>query len=270
VKYGIEGKNFQTYNWTGNLNFLQSEIITLPNLPPDDWNQSGKFTVNIEKVNNIADNYASNNKISSPYTKVTELKGDVVISLKTNAAKEETSWILKNDAGEIIGKSRENMSAFTEYIDTIKNLYGCYKLQFIDSDEDGISWWANNDGGGVMRIKGENSNWITFQPDFGKELTFNFTAGLSSPVESINDETSISLSPNPVYDEFSLELKGLSGINYIKVYNNLGVAVSKGTIQINDNDKYVYTGDLSNFKSGIYYLQVNNRNNNHLLKIIKL
>ena len=28
LKYGIEGKAFQSYNWTGNLEFLKTEIIT--------------------------------------------------------------------------------------------------------------------------------------------------------------------------------------------------------------------------------------------------
>lgn len=270
VKYGIEGKNFQVYNWTGNLEFLQSEIIVLPNLSAEDWNQSGKFTVNIEKVNNITDNYASNNKISSLYTKVTELKGDIIISLKTNAAKEETSWILKNDTGGVIGKSRENMSAFTEYRDTLKNLYGCFMLQFIDADEDGISWWANNDGAGVLRIKGENSDWITFQPDFGKELTFNFTSGISTSVENKYNETTVSFSPNPVQDEFILEINGLSGIGNVNIFNNLGMIISKNNFYNPGIDKYFYTGDLSELKSGIYYIQVQSNYINRFFKVIKL
>jgi hypothetical protein len=270
IRYGIEGKTIQTYNWTGNLEFLKSEIINLPNLPFSDWNESGKFTVNIDKVNDKTDNYAQNNNLSSEYVKVPDLKGNVSISLKTNAAKEETSWVLKNDSGEIISKSRDNMSAFTEYRDTLKNLHGCYKLQFIDSDEDGISWWANNDGAGVIRIKGENSDWITFQPDFGRELTFNFTAGMSTSVDDKLDEYYLSLSPNPITNEFQLELRGISGLTHISIYNNLGITISNETINNHDIDHYVYTGDMSNYKSGIYYIQVNNKNINRLLKVIKL
>ena len=45
------------------------------------------------------------------------------------------------------------MSSFTTYNDTIRNLIGCYSLTFSDSDEDGISWWANGDGDGFIRMK---------------------------------------------------------------------------------------------------------------------
>ena len=51
------------------------------------------------------------------------------------------------------------MQSNTLYKDTFNLSPGCYKLQILDTggnqntNEDGLSWWANDDGSGYARLR---------------------------------------------------------------------------------------------------------------------
>jgi hypothetical protein len=71
------------------------------------------------------------------------------------------------------------MSNNTTYKDTFDLGYGCYQLYIKDSGDDGLAWWANNDGTGYARIREVGGGVVkTFEPDFGKSIIHNFTIDL--------------------------------------------------------------------------------------------
>lgn len=269
IQYGINGRQTFSYQWQGNLDFLQTETITLPALPVGDYIKGNKFTASIVKINQEQDTYIANNTLSSDFKTPEIIDGNLVISIRPNSAPGETSWILRDINGQIIKTSRPNMSPYEIYEDTIKGLDGCYKLQFLDSDQDGISWWANGDGTGFIRAKGTNGNWKIFQPDFGKELTFNFATGQATTTQEISTEKHVSIYPNPVNDEMTVNLSGYQQLTKVQLFNPQGSLCREEIISKPDDTEHKVFFNMSDLPAGLYIVCVVNHQNIQSFKTIK-
>ena len=74
----------------------------------------------------------------------------IIVWTKTNNSPFETSVELVNSNEEVIW-SRNYTEAGTTYKDTLALNAGCYRFNVLDNDDDGMDFWANNDGD--MRLK---------------------------------------------------------------------------------------------------------------------
>lgn len=270
IWYGVEGQSLRKFTWIGNLTFSQTTDIFLPNLPASEWQSGNRFVAYTNNPNNTQDQYSANDKLISSYIPADHLDGDIIISMRTNSQPLETKWTLKNDAGNIMFSSKANLQPNTTYLDTIKGLSGCFKLQFTDTDDDGISWWANGDGNGFIRIKSGDAGWLTFNPDFGKEFTYNFTTGNINNIEEWSPEVSVLVYPNPTSDKIYVSLKGISGQTTISIINHLGVKISEEVIKNPNINGHNTTVDMSVFLSGIYLIHVENEGKVKTNKIVKI
>src|SRR5690606_8162308 len=63
ISYGFDGNETETYNWAGNLPFLQFEEITLPVIVTSGGSHT--FSATITSVNGGADDESDNNAITS-------------------------------------------------------------------------------------------------------------------------------------------------------------------------------------------------------------
>lgn len=71
----------------------------------------------------------------------------------------------------------ENNRVYNETIELRNG--GNYKFLFTDSDNDGLSWWANREqGNGYVYIYNEDKTILleAFEPDFGTKIDYNFIA----------------------------------------------------------------------------------------------
>jgi hypothetical protein len=89
------------------------------------------------------------------------------------------------------------------------------------------------------------------------EVTVNVTVGIG---ENSNAETK--LYPNPTEDLMKIECVGMKEIS---VFMPNGQCIEN--IIVNDD---IYTLDMSNYKSGVYYLRITNNNSVQVYKSIKL
>jgi hypothetical protein len=270
IWYGIDGQTLKKYTWTGNLKFLQTANVVLPNLPASEWQSGNRFIAYTSNPNNTQDQYQTNDKLVSNFIPSDHLDGDIIISMRTNSQPQETSWTLKNDAGNTVLSSKPNLQPNTTYQDTVRGLSGCFKLQFLDSDDDGISWWANGDGDGFIRIKSGDSGYLTFNPDFGGEFNYNFTTGIINSVEDLGSEVSINVHPNPTSDQVYIDIKGVTGQTSLTVFNQMGHKIY-GEI-LNNIDIIGHTAklDLTSYPSGIYHVQIENDGKVKTNKIVKI
>ncbi|MBP6569393.1 MAG: T9SS type A sorting domain-containing protein [Saprospiraceae bacterium] len=270
IKYGIEGYPLLSYTWTGNLVMLQTQKITLPGLETGHLFFGNTFTVSVESVNNLTDEYLANNKMKSKINQSEFLEGGIIVAMKTNGMPNETKWTLKDDQGNIVRSSKTGLSGFTVYQDTITGLSGCYQLQFTDTDNDGISWWANGDGNGYIRAKGITGEWHFFEPDFGKELTFNFVTGLFINTEEVVNKKSMKVFPNPASDEIIVEIEGYDGETHIELFNTAGKLILNETIKSFNAKKQQSVFDIQNQPAGIYFVLIKNGATVKSSKFVKL
>ena len=55
---------------------------------------------------------------------------------------------------------------------------GCYVFKVTDTDDDGIDFWANNDGSGMVRFREIGASWLKyFDGDFGRSIHHEFRVG---------------------------------------------------------------------------------------------
>lgn len=228
VTYGVEGTSPQKYTYNGSIAPLQEVDVTLPSFAEGNWYQGHTFYAKIANTNGQEDQYALNNELKSTYTLAPHLEGDITIRVMTNSVPQENKWYLRDDEGYVVFSETSPSAPNTSYTETFSGLKGCYTFQVTDSDHDGISWWANGDGNGSIRIKGENSDWVTLEPDFGGEISYSFTTGMLSNTENDRLESSqVKIFPNPTSGLMYTE--DAENISKIELYDLNGVLIKSIT-----------------------------------------
>lgn len=271
ITYSVDGVSPKTYTWTGNLKFLETKEVELPLLDGTSMiTQNGEFQVSISNPNGGTDEYANNNEKSTTFKIVPQIGTDVVIRMQTNLAGGETTWRVYDANGNLIKSRVGGLSSSTSYLDTLFNLNGCYKLEIQDSGDDGISFWANGDGSGNLKIKSIGDPFLNLEPDFGKFLVYEFVAGDLTPTYNLTNNKSINIYPNPSTDIFNAELDGYSGDIQLELINSVGQILKTVNLENHSNDFLQQQFDLTNFSSGIYYLKINHENITEVKKLIKL
>ncbi|MCF8299129.1 MAG: hypothetical protein K9J13_16390 [Saprospiraceae bacterium] len=113
ITYGPEGVN-QVYNWTGNLKFTESTEVTLDPIDWTNWTRNTRFTVTLSNPNGVPDEYNFNNSMTVEFETPPEYPNVFQLWLYTNKTGNETSYTLKDAAGNIV-YSRNNLSNQTWY-----------------------------------------------------------------------------------------------------------------------------------------------------------
>jgi hypothetical protein len=256
IRYGVTGAPQQTYNWTGNLKFLESEDVHLGHV--DTW-AGNTFSVALASPNDGDDENPSNDTMQTSYVAPPVYPADVVFELKTNNNGDEESYEIRDANGNVV-HSRSGLDGATVYADTLHLAPGCYEFRLTDAGGDGLSWWANTAAGaGYMRVRRATSTGIitTFNPDFGTEIYQQFTVASSSDVKEAPPEAAddFSLSPNPTTGQLRLDLS---------LRHRQDVAVTVEDVRGSEVLSRVYKGvssgpitlDLSSMSKGVYVVSV--------------
>jgi hypothetical protein len=261
--YWVNSGEKQTFTWTGNLNFLDTQSFHLPigAMWLGNVKQTGnKFYAEIKTVNGQADEYVYNNKMESPFNRPEVLPGKFTLEFYTNNNPTENSYEILDESGNVID-SKTFTKATTLHSNTYE-LSGCYRLRVKDKGADGVQWWANSSQGtGFIRFKNTNGSVIkTLQPDFGSEIEYGFTTDWFLSKEEINFGKTINLYPNPTSDKFVLEGADLIGAQ-LMFTDVLGHQIE---IPFQTKDSKVFC-DSQALSPGIYFVVIS-KNGNQVTK----
>jgi hypothetical protein len=250
ITYGVIGGPVQTYQWTGNLAFLDTVSVVLGNI---DWftpTYQKKFYAVVSNPNAQADQYAANDRMESSYNIPPSIPSDFILVIKTNSAGWETSYELIDEQNNVL-VSRSGLSANTYYRDTMHLQQGCYQFRLYDAGKDGLNFWANNAGTGSARIATLNNSSIkTFNADFGSSIVYNFTTGYTVNVEEeISNE--LGIYPNPASDKLMIDLAS-NAETLIRVFDASGRLV----MQQESRGVGEQSLDVSSLPAGLYSVQV--------------
>jgi hypothetical protein len=269
IEYKVVGGATHTFNWTGNLAFLEQEEVELPNL--SNWAGSeNTFEVSLKNPNGQADDYDENNTMQSEFETVPEYPETFALWLQTNngtiGGVSETSWDFLDQNGNIFLASG-GLNPNTQFRDTLSFLPGCYTFIVSDTDEDGLDFWANNDGGGMVRFREIGASWLkSFNADFGTNIVHQFTVGSGQGMTIQNKVENWNIYPNPTNDKFIIE--GLSeGGTQIIINDNVGKSVFNTTIP--KTGFITKNIDISHLDNGIYIIQISNKTTTITKKIVK-
>ena len=270
ISYKINNGTVATYDWTGTIAFLEEELISLP-APAGFWNsaadnQINKFTATITTVNGSADEYVYNNTYQSNFEVVDIMQPEFVLEVKTNSKGYENKYRIEDLNGNII-LERDDLSSNTIYSDTLYLTPGCYRYFIEDTGNNGISWWANNDGNGYMRFKTPTGGSIkNMQPDFGGSFAYTFSVTQSASLENqaIYSPT-YSISPIPANDIINIDIKGKEEGTYT-IFNTQGQKIKSGTISDLRKNPFI---SIQNWDKSMYFIHFNTNNQTVVKKFIK-
>ncbi len=272
INYWVNSSsNPQVYNWTGNLASGLTEEVELPSsyalwstlLPANNI-----FHAEIKNPNSGTDVYTLNDHLQTNFTIPEVMPSNIIIEFKTNLYPGENSYKLTDEQGNVI-VSRSGMSANTTYKDTVELPMGCYNYQVLDLDDDGIAFWANNDGNGYTRFKEVGGLIVkSFNGDFGNDINFNFTVNFPLSYEEINDIPELNIYPNPAQNELNISIRNFDKNVQVSLIDNLGKIVRTQSF---DSESGIYNGkmDISELPRGIYIVSVSDGNKTSHTKVVK-
>lgn len=273
IKYWVNAASTpELFNWTGSLSSGSTEEVVLPS-PASLWSAispsaSNTFYAEVVEPNNNTDVYPLNNRYTSTFKIPDVVPSNLIIHFRTNSFPGENYYEILDDQNNVVF-SRSNMTANTLYRDTLTLPLGCFTYNVTDTDEDGISFWANNDGTGYTKFQEVGGPTIkNFLGDFGKSIHYNFTVNYPLKYEEINNLPELAVHPNPTHDELNISLRKFDSKVSISIVDNLGKVVKF----VNIVTEYgVYTGkiDISDLPNGLYVVAVSDSNKTSHVKIIK-
>ncbi len=249
----------QSYEWTGSLEMTEQEAVILPG-PDDLWStvnpSNNYFYAEVLNPNGQTDQNPLNNTYKSAFNIPPVVPSNFIIIFRTNNFASENSYEIKDAEGNTVF-SRSNMSNNTVYNDTLMLGTGCYTYFVYDNDDDGINFWANNDGGGYTRFKQVGGPTLQFfEGDFGDDIQFPFTIDYPLAFEDIEENTGFEVYPNPTKDVINIEISGFDNEVDILIYNSLGQRVYSQRVKSANSD-YRQSIDFSQFESGVYVIRIN-------------
>ena len=255
-----------TYSWTGSLAFGETEEVVLPS-SYDLWSSitptDNVFHAELSAPNGGTDEYSYNNHHASSFTIPEVMPSEIVIWFKTNSAPGESSYEVVDEFGTVIF-AKSGMAANTTYKDTLILGLGCYKYKVYDSGDDGIDWWANNDGAGFTRFFSPGVGTVkNFNGDFGDDINFNFTVDFPLSYEEINGMSKLTLFPNPASTCFVIEGSEVH-LAKVKMHDNLGKQISIPFTTSVDKLKF----DTNNIAEGIYFIQIDINGRIEMKKVV--
>lgn len=258
ITYGVSGGESLTYNWTGNLGIMETETVSLPVTSTEFWDGDDNhvFEVSIGQPNGASDEYAENDTYKSPFNMPEEYPFDVIVWFKTNNYPNQNSYTIKDINGEIVFE-HDDLDAQTIYRDTMDLEPGCYTFEFLDTGNDGLSYWANTaQGSGYLRFKENGGPMIeSVEAEFGRSVIRAFSVGDFTSVYDHSPETPVvSVFPNPTKGRLNIEFKEISVSCSIEIFNSLGSKVLSDQRSV--AGQRLYSVDISTFTTGIYFVKI--------------
>lgn len=266
IEYGLVGGSTNTYNWSGELNFSESEIINLPAIDYIEFydNNAKKFYANISNPNNTIDEYEFNNSITTEFDTVPLYNKPIIIHFKSNKDYWENSYEILDNQGNIV-YSRDEFEYYTVHYDTLDLEPGCYQFVVYDSGGDGMYDWPSSSGTGYIKFYDIDENLYTsLEPWFGAELRHQFVSYYPLDIKEVNSGVNFLIYPNPTNGILNVKIEDINATNkQISIFDVVGKKVYSQKI-----DNISEQINLSYLKSGVYFIKYEFNGKNEIKKFI--
>ena len=258
IDYWICGGPHETLSWSGQLEFDQEIEIELPISSQSFWDYAQfckDFHVEIMQVNGTADECLENNHYHTTFDVPPVYPEGIVLWTRTNLAANETKLYIRDVDGNIVF-SKTNFQSNTLHKDTVNLPTGCYQLELGDTGEDGLDFFANNDGSGFFQIrKTTGAPLAGFESDFGKNIIHYFTVGYGLSIEENTSMFDFKCYPNPTQNELNILTNGFVDDVHFEILDGFGKLVYQEKLILSKlNNKNSI--DISKLSNGVYFIKV--------------
>ena len=274
ISYG----DWLEYEWTGNLGFLEKEIVEIPVTDLGWWRDyegAQTFHAQVYAVGGYPDldEYPNNNVMRTKFDATESVDGPFFVWFTTNNKASENTYRLEDASGTVLFE-RSNMTNTTQYKDTFDLAPGCYSVILEDSDSDGIGFWYSSqvegETSGQFRMRRVGGSYIEFFPnDFGNYHRFNFSVGFGLGTDELELAHEVRVFPNPTNGLCMIELDGaVNNEASLVIYDLMGRPIHSEKMNATATfaDAYV---DLSHLPTGKYIVKIVTKDQVYTKDLIK-
>ncbi len=267
IQYGVKNGEMHSYEWTGNLAFMESEEVTLPLANFGSWDGKPVFIVRTENPNGVKDDHPQNDEMETEFDKVPIYPSTLILWLRTNNAGNESYYRVFDQEGNVV-KSGDNFNSNTLYKDTIRLDTGCYRFVLYDRGGDGLSFFANNDGTGFARLMDGFSTIKQFQPNFGAQIAQSFTVGYPMKTETAEESKPFRIFPNPGSNALIIQGPSDLFLTQVSVYSGKGALIYQGEHSFGLTN--LLKINCSEWADGIYLIKMSTKSHNYTETFFKV
>jgi hypothetical protein len=187
IRYGLVGGSESSFDWEGELAFLESEVVTLP---APDWTGAGegsRFYAAVEQPNGRDDERPTNDRAVTTVATPHVLPPAFLVQVETpgfgRAA--ENSYTITDRDGRVVA-GRDDFADEATYRDRVELPPGAYTFEFLDTEEDGMirHWWLRGsapdsigENGLLQILDAEGELLLDLGYDFAEKRTLRFFVG---------------------------------------------------------------------------------------------
>lgn len=237
-------------NWTGNLPFMGSEIVELPEIS-FTMQTNNSCTISCTNPNGQTDQYPSNDELVIPMESAMNVTSPVSLALKLDDNPEETTWALYASDGSTLysGGPYSQAGQFVVQSFVLPD-DDCYTFVIDDAGENGLS------GAGLFKLAYSGSNIFAEGKNFGFEQQVEFGIGLTG-VESHKAENGFSVYPNPVVGNATVSfVSDKTEDVQLSMYNTLGALVYQSPKTNYSAGQHNIAIERNDMEPGIYFIQL--------------
>ncbi len=183
INYKVNESAVETFNWTGNLAFLESQEVLLP-----------EYSFNVEDENNLIiyvsdpnsspDEFPNNDTISQVFAKAMLAPEEIQLMIRLDVNPEEITWEITDDEGEIAFSGGPYSAAGSIVNESfLFENSGCYTFTILDAGGDGFiapGFFALFFGSNEIIISGTSFGAMAYEQfsvDAGYSQTFDISPG---------------------------------------------------------------------------------------------
>lgn len=255
VHYSVNGGAEQVYNWSGDISFLQSEEIVLPEITFDVLSDN-YLTAYTSNPNGNPDTNPANDTVVSEFGMADQTEDALIILMKLDNKPEETTWEVTNGAGEVLKSGGPYPGQPATIIkDTVYLTEDdCISFIIYDSGNDGI---CCENGNGLYKLSDESGNELFMGGEFGNvdivQVYNDHITGIK-PVQKTNE---ISVFPNPFSGNTNVNV-ALDRPGDVKVHilNTIGETVYSNVWRNLDGGDHILPVRTGEMEPGMYLISV--------------
>ncbi|MCH2215410.1 MAG: Omp28-related outer membrane protein [Flavobacteriales bacterium] len=275
ITYSLEGES-NTINWSGSLEFFESEIVALGELNTPT-SASAELEVEVTNPNGMMDGNASNNDVTTDVAGIAQAGTELEVTIVTDNYGEETYWRIVDESNNVLGEGGNSWVGTTNigvgagaptegagtYGDGATNTstveipagVECYSFEIYDYWGDGICCqWGN----GSYSVEDVASGDIVVSGGaFGQEEQKNFAGGILS-VEEATSVEEFTLFPNPTNNVLNVEFTLVTSQRVtIDILDLTGRLVYSKDLGMQPAGYSLQSIDVSDQSQGLYLINMN-------------
>ena len=252
LQYQVNGGDLSTYDWTGDLAFLEEEGITLPEITFTSGDEN-YLTIYSEDPNGNPDEYPLNDTITHmiPGAEITPTAVSIILRTDNNPG--ETTWEIIDADGVVVHSG----GPYSEPSQTIMEDFQlddltCYQFYMYDAGGDGL-----NAPGFFALYYGTNTYILQGLGDFGAVASTDFHTDDDTGIEDIIATADVKVYPNPFsnYTNIVITTQEVSHVK-VKMYNILGELVYQADEGILAAGEQMIRVSGDNLQNGVYFVQL--------------